>query len=49
MATEIARQEMDGRASVDRENKRVCTNDDEDTRAARHIMMLKVELIIFLS
>lgn len=30
MATEIARQEVDGRASADRENKRECTNDDED-------------------
>jgi hypothetical protein len=49
MATEIARQEMDRRASVDRENKRECTNDGEDTRAARQIMMLSDELIIFLS
>jgi hypothetical protein len=49
MATEIARQEVDGRASIDRENKRECTNDDEDTRAPRHIMVLKVEWIIFLS
>jgi hypothetical protein len=49
MATEIVRQEVDGKAFVDRENKRECTNDDEDTRAARQIMMLKDELIIFLS
>jgi hypothetical protein len=38
MATEIARQEMNGRASADRENKRECTNDDEDTRTPRQIM-----------
>jgi hypothetical protein len=49
MATEIARQEMDGRASVDRENKREFTNDDEDPRAGRQIIMLKDEVIIYLS
>jgi len=49
MATEIARQEMDGRASAVRENKGECTNDDEDTRTPRQIMMLNNELIIFLS
>jgi hypothetical protein len=49
MATEIARQEVNGRASIDRENKRECTNDDEDTKAARQIIMLKDELIIFVS
>lgn len=37
MATEIAKQEMDGRASVDRENKRKCIDDDQDTRAARQM------------
>jgi hypothetical protein len=30
MATEIAKQEMDGRASAKRENKRECTNNDDD-------------------
>lgn len=45
----MARQEVDGRASADRENKRECTTDDEDTRVPRQIMMLKDELIIFLS
>ncbi len=40
MATEIGRQEMDGRASADRENKRECTNDYEDTRTPRQIIML---------
>ncbi len=49
MATEIAKQEVNGRESVDREDKRVCRNDDEDTGAARQIMMLKDELIFFLS
>lgn len=50
MATEIARQEVDGRASADRENKRVYENDNGgDTRAVRQIIMLKNELIIFLS
>jgi hypothetical protein len=49
MATEIAKQEVDGRESVDREDKRECRNDDEDIGAARQIMMLKDELIIFLS
>jgi len=49
MATEIARQEVNGRASIDRENKRECTNNDEDTKAARQIIMLKDELIIFVS
>jgi hypothetical protein len=37
MATEIGKQEMDERASVDRENKRECMDDDEDTRAPRQI------------
>jgi hypothetical protein len=37
MATEIGKQEMDERASVDRENKRECMDDDEDTRASRQI------------
>ena len=46
MATEIGRQEMDGRAFVDRENKGECTNDDEDMRTVREIMMLKDQLII---
>lgn len=46
MATEIGRQEMDGRAFVDRENKGEWTNADEDMRTVREIMMLKDQLII---
>jgi hypothetical protein len=49
MVTEIARQEVNRRAFVGRENKRECTKDDEDTRAARQIIMPKNKLIIFLS
>ena len=45
MATEIGRQEMDGRAFVDRENKGECTNNDEDMRTVRKIRMLKDQLI----
>lgn len=49
MATEIGRQEMDGRAFVDRENKGEYTNDYEDMRTVREIMMLKDQLIILFS